>query len=272
MRFSILVVLAGLLVLGGCDNSHDADRNQQSGENDTPRHTQPTQPVGKLQSHVEKLEKTVAGCQGAACPKVAITWEVFDGQPALNDAIRHRLVGQLSSNRDSGEPAPTTLKGAAKAFLAITDGLPDGAGEDWQLTGEAKRLDRRGNLLTVAISSYEFTGGAHGLPATHWLNWDLGDNKAVPLSAVIKPGQNKAFWDLARQAHDQWLSDEANADDDFRKAWPFQKTSDYRLSAAGVELLYGVYTIGPYVMGEPQLTLPWDQAKAVIRERYQPRK
>lgn len=264
MRFSILVVVAALLVLAGCDNSHHEQKNHQA------KSDNPSTPVGQLHSHTESLNRKAPGCDSKDCPQVSIQWVQFDGQTTLNDTIRKRLLDQLSSNLDSQGPQPTTFKDAAEAFLALTKGLPDGAGDGWELSGSATRLDRRGNVLTLELSSYEFTGGAHGMPATHWLNWDLGAQKALPLSAIIKPGQEKAFWDLARQAHAKWLKNEANADENFRKAWPFEKTADYRLTDDGVQLLYDVYTIAPYVMGEPELTIPWDQAKAVIRPRFQP--
>lgn len=265
MRFCTLMVFTALLALAGCDNSHHEKKNHQA-QAGGPSAT----PVGPLHSHTETLKETAPGCDGKHCPQVSIQWVAFDGQKALNQAIRARLIAQLSSNLDGKQPPPTTFKSTAQAFLALSKGLPDGASDSWELSGKATPLKRRGQVLTVALSSYEFTGGAHGMPATHWLNWDLASDKPLPLSAVIKPGQDKAFWDLARQAHQQWLKNQANADDDFRQAWPFQKTRDYRLTDDGVVLLYDVYTIAPYVMGEPQLTIPWDQAKAVIRPRYQP--
>ncbi len=267
MRGVIPVVAVLLLLLAGCDNSNDAEKAHQATHAGTPQTSTAPAKVGTLESQTQSLTQVAEGCSGDDCPQVSIQWPEYVGQPALNKAIHQRLVAQLASSRP-GQPAPTTLKGAAEAFMGLASSLPDEASRGWQLTGKATQLARRGNLLTLEISSYEFTGGAHGMPATHWLNWDLAAAKPVSLSDLIQSGKLKAFWDLARQAHVQWLKNEAEADDDFRQAWPFQKTDDYRLTAKGVVLLYQVYSIAPYVMGEPQLLVPWEQAKPLVRQAY----
>ena len=148
--------------------------------------------------------------------------------------------------------------------------IPGDGARGWELSGESRQLGRWKDLLTVAIDSYEFTGGAHGLPVTRWLNWDLAAHRPVPLGQVIKPGQEDALEAAARRAHDRWLEKEVDSDEDFRQAWPFQESSDFRLTRKGLVLHYDVYSIAPYVMGQPTLTLPWKDLDGVIREEYRP--
>jgi hypothetical protein len=87
---------------------------------------------------------------------------------------------------------------------------------------------------------------------------------------VINPGQEDAFEAAARRAHERWLEKEVDSDEDFRQAWPFQESSDFRLTRKGLVLHYDVYSIAPYVMGQPTLTLPWKDLEGVIREEYRP--
>ncbi|ASK35927.1 hypothetical protein CEK62_16820 [Alcanivorax sp. N3-2A] len=275
MRLSLFTALALLLAMAGCDNGNDnADKTPQApaqSEQSESSHQPPASPAppqARLEGKSETLQRQPDQCQSKECPKVDIDLEVYAQQDALNQAVRAQLIRQLAGNgKDDGSQA-TSLEAVADGFIADAANLPDQGANGWELTGETGLLDQRGSLATIKIDSYEFTGGAHGMPATHWLNWDLAANQRVRLADIIEPGQQDAFWALAEQAHDQWLKDEADADDDFRKAWPFQKTSDFRITDDGIVLLYGAYTIGPYVMGMPELTLPREQLSGIVKERY----
>ena len=112
--------------------------------------------------------------------------------------MRRRMIRQLAGNgEDQGAP-PKTLEEAADRFLTTAAGIPGDGARGWELSGESRQLGRWKDLLTVAIDSYEFTGGAHGLPVTRWLNWDLTAHRPVSLGQVINPGQEDAFEAAAR--------------------------------------------------------------------------
>lgn len=254
-----VVALSALLLVTGCDN-------RDTGADDK------TQAPAVLQSQQETLERQAPGCgENEDCASVSIAYELFENQPGLNDAIREQLIEQLQGFSD-GDSAADSIAAAADNFLKGAAELPEGASSArWQLQGDSKLLAQHGNLATIEISSYAYTGGAHGIQATHWLNWDLETNKPVALEQIIKPGRETVFWDLARTAHERWLSEQSNIDDDFHQIWPFQKTSDFRFDDKGLILLYGVYTLGPYAMGETQLALPREQLRGVVLDKYLPK-
>ncbi|MFP1677165.1 DUF3298 domain-containing protein [Alloalcanivorax sp. C16-2] len=251
---------------GGSDGNHDTNAGPDGADQSNGR------PVPeKLTHHTETLERRPDGCEGDQCPVFDARLELYDGQPALNQAIRERLASQLVVN--SEDPAtPDSLEAAAEQFLATAAGTAGEGGQGWELSGNTKQIGRWRTLVTVAINSYEFTGGAHGMPITQWLNWDLASNGPVSLGNLIEAGQEDAFWEAARRAHGQWLEQEAPTDDGtFQEDWPFQQTDAFRLTRAGVVLHYDVYSIAPYSMGQPEFTLPWEDLEGVIRARYRPR-
>lgn len=272
--------LAALLALSACDNSAEEGPEQTAGEQDpapddngAPQQSEPpttTAPAEKLETRQETLRRRADNCSGDDCAKVAVDLELYEGHPELNQAVRRRMIQQLGgSGEDQGAP-PKTLEEAADRFLATAAEIPGDGARGWELSGESRQLGRWKGLLTVAIDSYEFTGGAHGLPVTRWLNWDLATHRPVSLGQVINPGQENTFEDAARRAHDRWLEKEVDSDEDFRQAWPFQESSDFRLTRKGLVLHYDVYSIAPYVMGQPTLTLPWKDLGGVIRDEYRP--
>jgi hypothetical protein len=276
--------LAALLALSACDNS--SEQGSEQGPDQPAEKTDPapaddaateqsdrsaaSATAEKLETHNETLRRRADNCSGDDCAKVAVDLELYEGHPELNQAVRRRMVQQLGGGgEDQGAP-PESLDEAADRFLATAAGIPGDGARGWELSGESRQLGRWKDLLTVAIDSYEFTGGAHGLPATRWLNWNLATHRPVTLGQVITPGQEDAFEKAARRAHDRWLDKEVDSDGDFRQAWPFQESSDFRLTRKGLVLHYDVYSIAPYVMGQPTLTLPWEDLDGVIRAKYRP--
>ncbi len=175
--------LAALLALSACDNSAEQGPEQTAGEkapapddNGAPQQSEPpttTAPAEKLETRQETLRRRADNCSGDDCAKVAVDLELYEGHPELNQAVRRRMIQQLGgSGEDQGAP-PKTLEEAADRFLATAAEVPGDGARGWELSGESRQLGRWKGLLTVAIDSYEFTGGAHGLPVTRWLNWDL---------------------------------------------------------------------------------------------------
>ncbi|MCQ3828655.1 DUF3298 domain-containing protein [Microbulbifer elongatus] len=222
----------------------------------------------RLESQVESLEMLEPDCTSPdQCASVTIQREVFSDQAALNDAIYQQMLTQLQGSGESPDAPLDSLEKVAQKFLDDAAAVTVSSAAQWQLTGEAKQLARRGDVLTVEIDSYLYTGGAHGMPVSRWLNWDLANETLLALNDVIAPGQEDAFWKLAQAAHGQWL-DAQQVDKNFRENWPFARTEDFRLTDDGLILLYGVYTLGPYSMGEVELTIPSEQVDSVLRERF----
>ena len=221
-----------------------------------------------LDSKLETLEIHAPNCPSPdECTSVTIRREVFSDHPALNDAVYEQLLKQLQGSGESGEASLDSLDKVAEKFIADAAAASEISVAQWQLNGDAKKLARRGNILTIVINSYLFTGGAHGMPVSHWLNWDLAEEKLLSLDDVIAAGKEEAFWKLAEEAHKLWL-DAQTVNSEFRQNWPFARTDDFRLTDGGMVLLYGVYTLGPYSMGEVELTLPKEKLAHLLRESY----
>ncbi|WOX07036.1 DUF3298 and DUF4163 domain-containing protein [Microbulbifer pacificus] len=221
-----------------------------------------------LASQMETMEWRAPDCEPADdCTSVTVDREVFSDRPALNEAVRLQLLEQLQGNGETTVAADTSLAQVAQAFIEDAGKVADISSARWQMTGDAKALARRGNLLTVQITSYVYSGGAHGMPVTRWLNWDLSENRRVVLEDVIKSGAEGKFWSLAQAAHQQWLETQ-NAQQDFRENWPFARSEDFRFTDKGLVLRYGVYTLGPYSMGEVELLIPREQLVEVVREDF----
>ncbi|SDK54138.1 DUF3298 and DUF4163 domain-containing protein [Microbulbifer yueqingensis] len=262
-----LALLSILASLPACDRAQPPSAGDQAAGS---RASAPAN--SELTSELETFERQAENCTGdQECASVSVTREVFAQRPALNRAVMRRLLVQLRGESEGGnEGAAGNLEEIARQFLAEAAEVAEVSSAGWLLSGEARRLDRRGNLLTVEINSYRYTGGAHGMPSVEWFNWDLAADKHIPLRELIAGGAEQVFWERAREAHGRWLEQQSEMDPGSGEIWPFQRTGNFRFGDDGLVLLYDVYALGPYAMGPVKLTIPWQELRGVIDDRFLP--
>ncbi|GAB3368480.1 DUF3298 and DUF4163 domain-containing protein [Azotobacter armeniacus] len=208
-------------------------------------------------------EHPQSGCQGRECPLVNIDTLHFADEPMLNRLINHGLL-ELTREAE-GMPLPASLESYERDFLA-------GAKPGWSSYLQAKVREQGDRRILVELSSYRFTGGAHGMPGRTFIEFDRHQQKALELRDLLLPGQEEAFWEKARQAHQRWLAVQDVGDDaEFASTWPFQQTRHIGLARVGVLLMYDTYRIAPYAIGHPLLVVPYPQLNGILRPEYFPR-
>ncbi|AFT68436.1 Lipoprotein [Alloalcanivorax dieselolei B5] len=273
MRLLLSTVTLALL-LAGCGDSDAPTQSGTASGQDTgaANPDQPTPPVEQpndapLTSKSQTLTRESESCPDDPCSKVALQWLTFPEDTSLTRALESTLLEQLSNGADDG----------ASSFAAVADGFLFDAREaaemesmGWELNAKVSLLGERAGLVTLQLDSYEITGGAHGMPVVQLLNWDRREQRRATLQDVLQPGREDAFWKAAAEVHQQWLANDIEADKDFRDTWPFLQTGDFHVTDQGVALLYNVYSIAPYAMGQPELTVPWTKLEGLIQERYRP--
>lgn len=225
------------------------------------------------------LEKTDEPCvtteyegeEEERCTTLNLSWITFENLPVLNDSIVAHVKGMLV---DFEQPDTTgTLDELVEDWFSR---LQEEAAQDtltppyvwiWDFQQNISVHDRRGNLLTLGTGSYVYTGGAHGLPYTGYLHWDIGNDHEMVLDNLLVDGQVEAFWSLAREAHRRWAK-ENNFNQDYLDGWPFMPTEEFYYGDDGLTLVYNVYEIAPYVMGPQELVVPWEQLERVVKPDY----
>ena len=207
-------------------------------------------------------EERAADCpvKDDSCPLVNIDTQVFADEPALNALIDQRLR-QMTVNAPDAE-LPASLEAYRQTFLR--DAEPG-----WSSYLQAKLIDQHGSLLIVELSSYLYTGGAHGMPGRAFINYDRDQDRELKLADVLLPGKEGAFWRAAAKAHQRWLIENGH-DAEFSRQWPFQQTANVALLRDKVLLKYDVYSIAPYSSGHPALEIPYSDLEAIVKPAYLP--
>ncbi|MCY1349700.1 hypothetical protein D9M68_388740 [compost metagenome] len=221
----------------------------------------PTSTSTPLTPQRNAWEHRPAGCQGESCPLVNIDTLSF-GQPQLDALIERNLLEMTADAPDA--PLPPSLAAYERNFLAE-------ARPGYSSYLQAKVREQHDGLLILELSSYLFTGGAHGMPGRRFINWDRKLEKPLSLNDMLLPGQQDAFWKLARDAHRRWLAaEQLDQDPEYLQTWPFQETPNVALGRGAVLLKYDVYSIAPYSSGHPELKIPYPQLNGVLKPQYFP--
>ena len=127
-------------------------------------------------------------------------------------------------------------------------------------------------VIELTTGQY-FTGAAHGITATQFLNWDNQAEKVLGLANVLRPGQYDAYVAALQAAHTEWLEtqpDYKNDPDGYLRLWPFQATDNFALTDMGLVAKYGSYELAPYSSGLPELLVPYAKLQGILRSEYLP--
>jgi hypothetical protein len=155
----------------------------------------------------------------------------------------------------------TTLESYTKSFLK--------QGENYYSSYlKATLLRQSGPLVLIRLDADTYTGGAHGIKATAFLNFDRQQNRALQLDDIIQDGKRPALITALQAVHEAWLIKNNATDPDTRKTWPFVETDNFALSESGVEFVYQSYAIAPYSSGQPSLTVPYAALKGILKPEW----
>lgn len=211
-----------------------------------------------------KWEHRKPGCTGD-CPTLKLDSIVFPGQTRLNELIDHALA--VMTGVGSGSPPYATVAQYEDYFWTTA------APRDSTLLA-AKTRYRNRNLTVIELNTWQYyTGAAHGISATQFLNWDNSAGKVLGLADILEPGKGDAYVAALRAAHQRWLATNPDAQNDpetYHRLWPFQVSQNFGFTDQGLIVKYDSYLIAPYSSGQPELLLPYRELQGVLKPAYMP--
>lgn len=126
----------------------------------------------------------------------------------------------------------------------------------------------RNDFLVLSITSYEYSGGAHGNGGTEFLNYDMRTSHAWKLSEMITVDSAKIIALLDKAAHAQFdipenvpLNPNVLLNDLYIPA-------NYFVTHKGITFSYWPYAIASYAQGEIQLFLPWSELRDLLKPEF----
>ena len=190
---------------------------------------------------------------------------------------------QVSDQANAAKPLATVETAKQKlekqvtpylvTFLALDKELKAlSANHQISLMIKPKILNANLPLATVVLNSSSYLGGAHGSSSQRYYNFDLKQQKQVELNDLLAPNQKAHLEKKAHEVFKTWVLESklANSVEEYEQAWKFTLSDNFYLSKQGLILQYGEYEIGPYVVGLPRLTIPYDQVQGILKKEYLP--
>ena len=215
-----------------------------------------------LDTKQDASEQIKPGCGSPDCPLVNIDTVHFPSEPQLDSLVEQRLL-QMTRTAP-GASVPPTLNAYRDRFLRES-------ADHHSMYLQAKVREQHDGLVIIEMSSFLDTGVAQGQPGRGFINYSRVLHKELSLNDMLLPGQEQAFWNTAKVAHNTWLiNTQMDRDPAFVKSWPFQKTPNIALTSSGVVLKYNVSTIAPYALGLIEMNIPYARLSGVLKPELVP--
>lgn len=116
------------------------------------------------------------------------------------------------------------------------------------------------NILDIIISSYTYTGGAHGMAYDTIYHLDILNGKELSFDDIFKSGTKEYFEKkiLAQMAQEP--------DNYFEDAKPNINEANFYFDNGEVVIVFGLYAIAPYVSGMPEFRFKKDDIKQWLKK------
>jgi len=223
----------------------------------------------------KKLQETCAARDN--CPEIEVKY-LKTNHKWIND-ITNQRINTLVVNSKPSESAPITTKATPAAVKSALDGfaasqlneLPSDSAFAYSLTVTPEYVGHINDFETFEISSYVFTGGAHGMPYSEYLVFDQKTKKQIKLVDMLQSGKKLQFKALAYNAYKDWVKTVDKDVKNYEKNWPFTLSDNVTLTDKGVDIRYQHYAIAPYAYGMPVLSIPYSKLSGIIQPRFIPK-
>ena len=116
----------------------------------------------------------------------------------------------------------------------------------------------RNNIISIVMTKYEFTGGAHGMTYLDTYNYNLLTGDRLTLENMFKPNVDY------KEIVNKFITEEINnnpeiyfkGDEGFKG---ISENQDFYIDGDGIVIYFGLYEIAPYYVGIPKFKLKFDE-------------
>ena len=195
---------------------------------------------------------------------VHITIPVAQGNTDISEKINEKLKSIISESIVYGDsineqlPLEAQIDSFNLQYKSFKNEFPD-APMIWEIQVDGEVLYQSPELITIALTIYSNTGGAHGISTITLVNFDpVSGENLQPLNLF---NNLTAVSDLAKLVFDKQIE---GKESDYFNSGNFELPKNIGLSDDGVLFLYNVYEIAPYSTGISEFTIPFDELESYL--------
>ena len=214
-------------------------------------------------TEIRMREYSGMACETCPVVRVIIPEMPGDGklETSVNTALREEIIELLDYDEEQDAlDIPGAIRDFQDGFRKMQEEFPEEL-TGWEASVEAIKSHEDSQVITIKMNTYIFTGGAHGYPATRYLNFDKKTGMELGAEELFKdPG---AFLEFAEASFRRQYSIPEDApinstgfmfEDNL-----FRLPRNIGFENEGIVLHYNPYEAASYADGALVLEFPMEQ-------------
>jgi len=219
---------------------------------------------------------TIADNDCPECPNILIEIPKSLEQSKLTETIDSALEEELISlmvfdDEVEASSIPEAVQSFKNGYEELKKLFPDEtAGWEAKIAGEVSFEDK--NIITIALNSYLFTGGAHGYTTRSFLNFNKRKGKEIENWELFKDKRHFENFAEAKFRIQEGIPQDnpINSTGFMFEQDEFYLPENIGFTEKGLVLIYNQYEVASYADGAIELLLPFAEVKNYLTNKVKP--
>ena len=187
------------------------------------------------------------------------------GNKTVSSVINSEIEKEVITNLHLGEPNAINAKSIEeginnfnKEFETFQTDFPE-TSQSWEAQIDGEIMFSSPEIISLALTSYMNTGGAHGMLKVSFLNFDAVTGKTIPNKNLIN--NTEAFKEIALPYFKEATKDKDIFEPELDT---FKLPENIGYNDEGIVLLYNAYEIAPYSTGIIEFEIPFNKIESYL--------
>ncbi|BAO75767.1 DUF3298 and DUF4163 domain-containing protein [Winogradskyella sp. PG-2] len=198
---------------------------------------------------------------------ISATYDKAEGNSDLSEVINSNIKRSIISSlgvEGNMKDLYSVLADFNTEYLDFKKDFSDASETIWELHIETEKTYQSAGIITIAISTYQFKGGAHGSDVISFINLNAKTGEILSLNEIIKnigdfKGLAKTNFIKSLEIENENLKME-----DFFFGKPFQLPDNIGFTDDGLVLLYNIYEVATYNEGYTEFVIPFEDLESYL--------
>lgn len=193
---------------------------------------------------------------------VEVNIPVAEGNKSITKGINSTIESHIVSALQIGDSTSSTsvqqsIKAFCEEYKSFKNDFPQSS-QTWEAQIDGDIMYQSPDIISIALTTYKNTGGAHGIMTITFLNFNGQTGNMVSNDNLFN--NKPAFYNLAKTYFHTHV--------DYKKlvfdTEKFELPANIGYSEKGVILLYNTYEIAPYSAGVIEFTIPYEDVNSLL--------
>ncbi|CDF81069.1 conserved hypothetical protein (DUF4163, DUF3298) [Formosa agariphila KMM 3901] len=194
---------------------------------------------------------------------INIPQAVGDNEVALqiNTILKQHVSASLQFNQEDQRinAIEDQINSFNTEYTNFKNQFPESA-QEWEAQIDGEVMYETPELISISLTSYTNTGGAHGILVITFLNFNGQTGELIETNKLFD--DQDEFYEFAKPYFNEEIS---NKKDLVVDSESFVLPQNIGYSADGLILLYNTYEIAPYAAGITEFIIPFNDANSYLK-------